>query len=120
MTTINAIASIEGKRNVQVVSTLMTPVIFDKAGRETVFASGTVSIDYFDNTAGRMLESKNRNLQAGKTKTSSFNVDFDIAKKELPSIAKKKSGLKNGGDVTGVLGALTLAFAAAVGVIVIG
>ena len=118
VTTINAIPLIDGKKKVQVVSTLMTPVIFDKAGGRTISASGTVSIEYIG--VNRMLESKNRDLQSSKTDTSSFNVDFDIAKKELPSIVKEDSSRENGGDVAEVFGAVSFAFMAAVGIIVIG
>ena len=123
LTTITEVTSIEGKTNVAVVSTLLTPAIFDKAGGETILASGTVSILYID-TRGRMLERETRDLQAGKIETLGFDVEFEIAKKELPSVAKKDSECQNEGEVAGAgilnLSALTFTLVAAVGVIVIG
>jgi len=73
---------------VQVVSTLMVPSIFDAAGGEVISAIGTADITY----NRRMLAETTRSLQVqGKEEeedTVAFNVQFTLEKNGLPMIAK--------------------------------
>ena len=74
-----------GLSHIQVVSTLMTPSIFDLAGGKTLTASGTVDITYVS-PSSRMLKETSRALQAEGE--ASFRVSFVLMEKELPSIAR--------------------------------
>ena len=92
--------------NIQVVSTLMTPAIFDQAGGQTLTATGKANLTY----GGRKLKQVCfRALQ--DSDDESFSVEFELTGGEIPAIAMGSKA--NTASTVGVLGAMaSMAFGA--------
>lgn len=84
--------SVSGKSgNVQVISTLMIPSIYDNAGGKIITANGTASVVY----GRRMLKTTSRDLQADE-ETTKFDVEFQLGETVDPAIAKEGTKIESG------------------------